>query len=29
VDGKSQESKIKLDDPVKPADTVVVRRRLF
>jgi len=29
VDGKSEEGKIKLDDPVKPGDTVVVRRRLF
>jgi polysaccharide export outer membrane protein len=29
VHGKSEESKIKLDDPVKPADTIVVRRRLF
>jgi polysaccharide export outer membrane protein len=27
--GKSEESKIKLDEPVKPGDTVVVRRRLF
>jgi len=29
VDGKSEEDKIKLDDPVKPGDTLVVRRRLF
>jgi polysaccharide export outer membrane protein len=29
VDGKSEEDKIKLDDPVKPGDTIVVRRRLF
>ena len=29
VDGKSEEEKIKLDEPVKPGDTVVVRRRLF
>jgi len=29
VDGQSEEGKIKLDDPVKPGDTVVVRRRLF
>jgi polysaccharide export outer membrane protein len=29
VDGKSQEDKIKLDDAVKPGDTLVVRRRLF
>ena len=29
VDGKSEEDKIKLDEPVKPGDTVVVRRRLF
>jgi polysaccharide export outer membrane protein len=29
VDGKSEEGKIKLDEPVKPGDTVVVRRRLF
>ena len=29
VGGKSEEEKIKLDEPVKPGDTVVVRRRLF
>ena len=29
VGGKSEEDKIKLDDPVKPGDTIVVRRRLF
>jgi polysaccharide export outer membrane protein len=29
ADGKSAEDKIKLDDPVKPGDTLVVRRRLF
>jgi len=29
VRGKSEEDKIKLDEPVKPGDTVVVRRRLF
>jgi polysaccharide export outer membrane protein len=29
VDGKSEEDKIKLDEVVKPGDTVVVRRRLF
>ena len=29
VGGKSEEDKIKLDEPVKPGDTVVVRRRLF
>jgi polysaccharide export outer membrane protein len=29
VEGKSQEDKIKLDDPIKPGDTLVVRRRLF
>ena len=29
VGGKSQEDKIKLDEPIKPGDTVVVRRRLF
>ncbi|HYN05050.1 MAG TPA: polysaccharide biosynthesis/export family protein [Vicinamibacteria bacterium] len=29
VDGQSAEDKIKLDEPVKPGDTVVVRRRLF
>ncbi len=29
VDGKSEEAKIKLDEAVKPGDTVVVRRRLF
>ena len=29
VSGKSKEDKIKLDEPVKPGDTVVVRRRLF
>jgi polysaccharide export outer membrane protein len=29
VRGKSEEEKIKLDEPVKPGDTVVVRRRLF
>ena len=29
VGGQSQEGKIKLDEPVKPGDTVVVRRRLF
>jgi polysaccharide export outer membrane protein len=27
--GRSEEDKIKLDEPVKPGDTVVVRRRLF
>jgi polysaccharide export outer membrane protein len=27
--GRSAEDKIKLDEPVKPGDTVVVRRRLF
>jgi polysaccharide export outer membrane protein len=29
VGGKSEEDSIKLDEPVKPGDTVVVRRRLF
>jgi polysaccharide export outer membrane protein len=29
VGGASEEDKIKLDEPVKPGDTVVVRRRLF
>jgi polysaccharide export outer membrane protein len=29
VGGKSEEAKIKLDEPVKPGDTIVVRRRLF
>jgi polysaccharide export outer membrane protein len=29
VDGQSEEGKIKLDDDVKPGDTLVVRRRLF
>jgi polysaccharide biosynthesis/export protein len=29
VGGKSGEEKIRLDEPVKPGDTVVVRRRLF
>jgi polysaccharide export outer membrane protein len=29
VGGKSEEEKIKLDEAVKPGDTVVVRRRLF
>jgi polysaccharide export outer membrane protein len=29
VDGKSEEGKIKLDEAIKPGDTVVVRRRLF
>ena len=29
VGGASEEDKIKLDDPVKPGDTIVVRRRLF
>ena len=29
VGSQSQEGKIKLDEPVKPGDTVVVRRRLF
>ena len=29
VDGKSEEDKIKLDEGVKPGDTIVVRRRLF
>ena len=29
ADGKSEEGKIKLDEAVKPGDTVVVRRRLF
>ena len=29
VGGQSEEDKIKLDEPVKPGDTVVVRRRLF
>ena len=29
VGGKSEEDKIKLDEPVKPGDTVVVRRRCF
>jgi polysaccharide export outer membrane protein len=29
VGGQSEEDKIKLDEPVKPGDTLVVRRRLF
>ena len=29
VGGTSEEDKIKLDEPVKPGDTIVVRRRLF
>lgn len=29
VDGKAKEDKIKLDEPVKPGETLVVRRRLF
>ena len=29
VDGKSEEDKIKLDETVKPGETLVVRRRLF
>jgi protein involved in polysaccharide export with SLBB domain len=29
VGGKSEEDKIKLDEGVKPGDTIVVRRRLF
>jgi protein involved in polysaccharide export with SLBB domain len=29
VDGRSQERKAKLDDPVEPGDSVVVKARLF
>jgi len=29
VEGKSRELKIKLEDPVQPGDTIVVKSKLF